>query len=49
MTIYERAVNAVVDYLHERYVCIPERGCLGPYTAPANGKASVEPNIAPRG
>jgi len=33
---------------HKRYVYIPERGGLGPYTAPANGKASVEPNIAPR-
>ncbi len=33
---------------HKRYVYIPDRGGLGPYTAPANGKASTEPNIRPR-
>ena len=32
---------------HSRYVYVPERGGLGPYTAPANGRASTEPDIAP--
>jgi alpha-beta hydrolase superfamily lysophospholipase len=41
------ALDGKLSSGHSRYVYIPERGGVGPYTAPANGRASTEPNIAP--
>lgn len=42
------ALEGKIKKNHKRYVYVPERGGLGPYTKPANGRASTEPNIGPR-